>query len=56
MGEKPSEGRFRAGKCTVLIMDLIEEVKAVMFETNQHGMILHTQEKSQQVAEPHLEE
>ena len=40
----------------VLIMGLNEEVKAVIFKINQHGMILHTQGKNPEVAAPHLEE
>ena len=44
------------GKSTVLIMGLIEQVTAVILENNQHGMILHTQGKSQQVVSSHLEE
>jgi len=40
----------------VLIMGLVEEVTTVFLEINQHGIILHTQGKSQQVPPPHLEE
>jgi len=36
-------------------MGLIKEVKAVILRINQHGMTLHTQQKSWQVAAPHLE-
>jgi len=42
MGEIPSKGLSKTGKCTVLNMGLIEGVKVVIFEINQHGMILHT--------------
>jgi len=39
-----------------LIIDLIEEVMALILDINQHEIILHTQGKSRQVAAPHLEE
>ena len=40
----------------VLIIGIIEEVTAVIFDINQHEMILQTQGKIRQLAAPHLEE
>ena len=55
MGWIPSTGYSRTGKATILIMDLIKEVKDVILGINQYRMILHIQKKSQRVAAPHLE-
>ena len=56
MGKISNKGWSRNEKCIVLNMGLVEEVKAVIFGTNQHGIILHTQKKSLKVVTPHLEE
>jgi len=56
MGQIPNNGWSWTEKCTILNLGLIKEVKAIILEINQHGMIYHTQWKSRQMASPHFEE